>query len=318
MTTIFPFNRENSREQYNFAPSKIMFMKNAFSRIFILILIPFLFSFSSDKEKPLKIALSKASPNYINWIGLGDPSILVIDLSSMTPDQAELELQDCDGLILTGGGDIDPSMYKKPGDNDECTDIDRARDMLEKKMTGKAMVLKIPILGICRGEQMLNVLAGGTLITDIPLYKKMKEQERSSAQARNTGMEKAVEADFGKVKKDTSSVTHQCEDYLHCNHTVWLESSSMLHNIIGADTGTVTTNHHQAVLLLGNGLRKNAVSGDGIIEGVEWKDPSGRSFMLGVQWHPERMELSNPFSGRILRRFLDEVKRYSTTLKNGK
>jgi putative glutamine amidotransferase len=292
--------------------------KTAFG-IFICFLIPLQFGFAQAGEKPLKVALSKASPNYISWIGKGDPSIVVIDLSKMKPDEALLAMQGCSGLILTGGGDIDPSLYQDQGNREMCTDIDANRDLLEKAVTEKAMVMKMPILGICRGEQMLNVLAGGTLITDIPRYKITKEQKKnSSIDGTSTGMVAAVSTNLTPGKRDTSDVTHQCDDYLHCGHTVWLESSSLLRSITGADTGFVTTNHHQAVLAIGKGLKKNAVSGDGIIEGVEWKDPSGKSFLLGIQWHPERMDVSNAYSGKLLQRFVAEVKKYASTLQNGK
>jgi putative glutamine amidotransferase len=294
-------------------------MKKAVYGVILCFMIPFLFGFSPAGDKPLKVALSKASPNYINWIGKGDSSIVVIDLSAMKPDEALLAMQDCAGLILTGGGDIDPSLYQDAGNREMCTDIDPKRDMLEKAVTGKAMVMKMPILGICRGEQMLNVLAGGTLITDIPRYKKTKEKEKNgSIDGTSTGMVAAVTADFTPGKRDTSDVIHQCDDYLHCSHTVWLESSSLLRSITGTDTGFVTTNHHQAVDVIGKGLKKNAVAGDGIVEGVEWKDPSGKSFLLGVQWHPERMDVSNAFSGKLLQRFVAEVKRYASTIQKGK
>lgn len=287
--------------------------------ILVCFLIPFLFSFTPDKEKPLKIALTKASPNYINWIIKGDSSIIVVDLNNMNPADAIQKLHDCAALVLTGGGDVDPSLYKNAGNKEDFKDIDGNRDKLEKAMIGEALTLNMPILGICRGEQMLNVVLGGTLITDIPSFKKLKSQEKNSLpNGGNTGMEKAIEVDLGIGTKEPTEVIHQCDDYLHCYHTVKLESTSMLRSIIGSDTGSVTTNHHQAILTLGDGLKKNAQSADSITEGIEWNDTRGKSFMLGVQWHPERMDISSAFSGKLLQRFLAEAKKYASTLQKVK
>jgi gamma-glutamyl-gamma-aminobutyrate hydrolase PuuD len=134
----------------------------------------------------------------------------------------------------------------------------------------------------------------------------------------NAGVEQPVLEDPESGKKKPAEVIHQCDDYLHCYHAVRLDSSSLLRNIIGFDTGSVTTNHHQSVQTLGNGLKKNAQSADNIIEGVEWNDARGKSFMIGVQWHPERMDTSNAFSGKLLQRFLAETKKYASPMKNVK
>ena len=283
--------------------------------ILVCFLFPFIFSFTPDKEKPLKIALTKASPNYINWIAKGDPSIIIVDLDNLKPADAIQKLHECAALVLTGGGDIDPSLYKNAGKNEDCKDIDVNRDKLEKAMIDEALTLKMPILGICRGEQMLNVTLGGSLITDIPSFKKFKKKLTNGG---NTILEQAIAVDLDNGKKEPAEVIHQCDDYLHCYHAVRLESTSLLRSIIGFDTGFVTTNHHQAILTLGNGLKENAQSADGITEGIEWKDTRGKSFMLGVQWHPERMDISNAFSGKLLQRFLAEAKKYASKLKNMK
>ena len=294
-------------------------MKKILSGILICFLICFLFSFTPDKDKPFKVALSKASPNYINWIIKRDSSILIVDLNNLKPADAISKLHDCAALVLTGGGDIDPSLYKNAGNNEDFKDIDVNRDKLERAMIDEALTLKMPILGICRGEQMLNVALGGSLITDIPSFKKLKRQENnSSPNGVNTGLEQAVAIDLGNGKKEPTEVIHQCDDYLHCYHTVKLESTSLLRSIIGSDTGYVTTNHHQAILTLGDGLKENAQSADSITEGIEWNDTRGKSFMLGVQWHPERMDTSNAFSGKLLQRFLAEAKKYASRLQNVK
>jgi putative glutamine amidotransferase len=283
-------------------------------------LIAFLFSFTPGKEKQLKVALSKASPNYINWILKGDPAIIVVDLGNLKPAEAIRELQECEGLVLTGGGDIDPSLYGNADKEKYCKDIDPGRDSLENALTGEALARKIPILGICRGEQMLNVFFGGSLIRDIPLEKKLKDgatDEMILAIAESTVADHFAEKKL-PVTKEPAAVIHQCDDYLHCYHSVRLDSASLLYSIMGIDTGFVTTNHHQAAKMLGKGLRKNAQSADGIVEGIEWTDARGKSFMIGVQWHPERMDTSNAFSGKLLQRFIAEAKKYYSTIQKEK
>jgi putative glutamine amidotransferase len=275
--------------------------------------IPLLFSFSPGNEKPLKIALSKGAPNYSDWLHRGDSSIVIVDLGGLTPPEAIKKLQECAGLVLTGGGDINPSEYNNASEKEFCTDIDLNRDRLEKALIAEALKLKMPVLGICRGEQMLNVYSRGYLISDIPNYKKRKAEEaNSSAKEINTGAEQPVPLDFG-IRRDPSEVIHRCEDYLHCYHTVRLDSTSLLRRMLGSDTGFVTTNHHQSVLKPGMDMKANAQTADGIIEGIEWKNPEGKSFMIGVQWHPERMDTANAFSGKLLQRFVSETRSYALT-----
>ncbi|MGA3014590.1 MAG: gamma-glutamyl-gamma-aminobutyrate hydrolase family protein [Bacteroidales bacterium] len=270
-------------------------MKTTSCRILFLFLLPVIFSFTPVQDKPVKIALSKSSPNYVNWIAKGDPSAVIIDLSVLKPDEAMKEMQECSALLLTGGGDINPAMYKDKQERKICTDIDDKRDKLEKIAICEALSLKMPILGICRGEQMLNVVLEGTLITDIPAYMKAKGQDKLKV-----------------------AVNHQCEDYIHCFHPVSINPASFLHRITGADTGSVTSNHHQAIAIPGKGLAISAKSSDGITEAIEWKEPEGKSFLVGVQWHPERMDLTSALSGKLLERFLAEAKRYSLIHQNVK
>jgi putative glutamine amidotransferase len=292
-------------------------MKKIHYGFLIVVLLPFLFCFNQISGQPVIVALTKSSPNYINWINRGDSSIILITLENLKLAEAVKKLHECAGLVLTGGGDIDPSLYKHEDNNGVCQDIDLNRDKLEKAMINEALALKMPILGICRGEQMLNVVLGGTLITDIPAYIKSKSQVTNpSPKGVNTGMETAVALQPDKMNE--TEIIHRCDNNINCYHTVRLDPASFLHSIIGSDTGSVTSNHHQAVLTLGAGLRINAQAPDSIIEGIEWKNAGERSFMIGVQWHPERMDLSNPFSGKLLQKFLAEAKKFALTIQNEK
>ncbi len=297
---------------------KSILMKVIRLRVQFVFLLSFLCCFNQVNGQLIKVALTKSSPNYINWIKQGDSSIILIDLDNLNPAEAIQRLHKCAGLVLTGGGDINPSLYNNDDKDKVCRDIDKNRDKLEKTMVNEALAMKMPILGICRGEQMLNVVLGGTLITDIPSYIKSKSQVNNlSTNKVNAGIE-TINAVDDHEKKKTRIVIHQSDDYLRCYHSIRLDKTAFLYDIIGADTGFVTSNHHQAILKLAKGLKVNAESPDSIIEGIEWKDTRGKSFMVGVQWHPERMDLSNPFSGKLLQSFLTEVRNYALIMKNVK
>jgi putative glutamine amidotransferase len=229
---------------------------------------------------PLKIGLSKASPNYVNWLKRVDPSVRTVDLSKLTNSMAILQLSQCNGLILTGGEDVYPGRYGQESDTSRCTEMNPSRDSLEIALIEKALRLKMPVLGICRGHQLLNVYFGGTLVVDIP-------------------------EDIGK------KVVHQCDDYLICNHEVNVRKKTVLASITQCEKGLVTTNHHQAVSRLAPDLIANAYSDDKLVEGIEWRNPEGKPFLLGVQWHPERMEQSNPLSTAIAQMFIEQSLKFS-------
>ena len=223
------------------------------------------------KENKLRIALSKSSPNYIQWLKKANPNIQIVNLYPLNKTVATEMLGSCDGLLLTGGEDVYPGWYGKEAESGRCGSFDLRRDSLEMALLARAMEIKMPVFGICRGNQILNVYLGGKLIIDIP-------------------------TDYG------SSVTHMCKDYLHCFHKVFVLRNSTLYQLAGIDSASVTTNHHQAVDQLSPLLAVSARSADGLIEGTEWLNPKGKNFLLGVQWHPERMERSRPTANHWSRR----------------
>jgi putative glutamine amidotransferase len=106
-------------------------------------------------------------PNYENWIHHADNSVILIDFKKMPVDSAKKVLLTCDGLLLTGGEDVVPSYYGKAADSLRCS-TNPQRDSLEFALIQLAIKTGMPILGVCRGEQILNVALGGTLIIDIP------------------------------------------------------------------------------------------------------------------------------------------------------
>ncbi len=239
-------------------------------------------SCSSHKEEPIKIAISKAKPekyygSYAKWLKKADSTIECIGMYFIPIDSALLILENCSGLLLTGGPDVFPGEYNKAFDTTRCGTIDYKRDTLEFALIKKAMDLNIPILGICRGEQILNISMGGSLIVDIP-------------------------SDFDTV------VVHRCKDTKNCFHNVQIEPGSKLFWASNINSGIVNSNHHQAVDKLADEFKVTARSGDGLIEAIEWKDSHGKPFLIAVQWHPEKMDSDNPLSLPIAEYFLQEAR----------
>ena len=228
---------------------------------------------TANPEKPLRIALSSGSENYVNWIHRGDSMAEIVDMKGMQVDSALKLLITCNAIIFTGGEDVVPSYYGKDCDSARCETNPR-RDSLEFALIKESLHLQMPVFGVCRGQQILNVALGGTLIVDIP-------------------------ADH------PGNVAHQCEDYIHCFHSVSTLKGSQLQAICKADTGWVTTNHHQAVEKPAPGIRIVAWSNDSVAEAIEWQNPEGKPFLLAVQWHPERMDAKSPLSMPLMIAFLE-------------
>jgi putative glutamine amidotransferase len=228
--------------------------------------------------KPLRIALSSGTENYVNWIHRGDSLAETVDLKGMDIDSALKILGSCDAILFTGGEDVVPAYYGKDYDSARC-ETNPGRDSLEFALIKECMRLKMPVFGVCRGQQILNVALGGTLVVDIPADR-------------------------------PGNVIHRCEDYTRCFHPVALSRGSRLHEIARADSGPVTTNHHQAVDKPAPGMAIVARSADSIAEAMEWQDPKGKAFFMTVQWHPERMDTLSPLSMPLVRAFLDAAEAF--------
>ena len=170
------------------------------------------------------------------------------------PDAAELYLDRVDGLIVTGGGfDVDPALFGATSRHPTVTTKDR-RTAFELSATRGALARGMPVLGICGGQQLLNVALGGTLIQHIP-------------------------------DEVADALPHrQPNPRNEPGHEVRIVAGTLLHRIAGAERLAVNSAHHQAVKDAGPGVVIDAVAEDGVIEGIE--DPR-RHFCLGVQWHPE-------------------------------
>lgn len=231
-----------------------------------------------------KIALSRASGSpkyafYEQWLRAAGAAGEVIDLWSLPASERGVVLATCDGIVLTGGPDIEPSRYGQGDRLEECS-VDLERDEAEFALFEQAQEHKMPVLAICRGLQLINVALGGSLIVDIP-------------------------ADI------PTDIEHRSINHVESVHPVKVEPGSLIAKICRAAVGTINSSHHQAAEHLPEHLRCAAVSPDGIIEAFEWSEPSGKGFMLGVQWHPERMDYNSPFSLPIARHFLFEAESYA-------
>ena len=175
-------------------------------------------------------------------------------LPALRPEDAAALLERLDGLVLSGGIDVDPALYGREP-HPKLGRVDRRRDEFELALTREALVRDLPLLAICRGHQVLNVATGGSLVQDIP--SELKGAETHDAPGRRTRR----------------------------SHTVDVTPGSKLGEILGEGTLTVNSFHHQAIDELGRGLVVSARSPkDGVIEGVE---RPGSAFVIGVQWHPE-------------------------------
>ena len=202
--------------------------------------------------------------------------VRIIDPSMPVEDA----LSGVDGLLLTGGGDVEPVRYGE-APHPKLDDVDPARDEFEIALIAAARARELPIFAICRGVQVLNVAGGGTLVQDIPSQVK------------------------GALNHSLAVPQHQPYDLAH---EVWVDKDSLLakllgDRLIGADTCEVNSRHHQAVKTLARGFRVSATAPDGVIEAIE--DPAAR-FCLGVEWHPENFWRTGEFRP-LFEGFLEEA-----------
>ena len=173
-------------------------------------------------------------------------------LPVLDPDDAGTALLALDGLCVTGGGDVEPSLYGALPVA-EVYGLDPGRDAYEMALVRAAARAGLPVLGICRGSQVLNVALGGSLVQHVPAV---------------TGVE--------HCRRD------RAYEFVH---RVRVEAGSVLAGVAGGTDVPVNSLHHQAVDRLGAGLRAVAWSEDGVIEGIE--SDGGPTRLLAVQWHPE-------------------------------
>ena len=194
---------------------------------------------------------------------------------SLTADSYALQqvAELCDGLLLTGGPDIDPLFYGEEP-IPELGDVVRERDALESTVFAEFLQLDKPILGVCRGCQMITAAMGGTLWQDLP------SQFPSDVSHRNEGYPTSAEK----------------------QHEVSIPESTPLHRLLGRGTLLTNSYHHQAAKALPGTLKAMATAEDGVIEAVYAPE---RRFVWGIQWHPELFALQEEESRGIFGAFVD-------------
>lgn len=182
----------------------------------------------------------------------------------LSPDMDTCAMTHClnklDGLMLAGGGDVVPSHFQEEA-IPELGETTPERDALELSLLPMAMERQMPVLGICRGVQVMNVALGGNLYQDLP----------------------------AQYQHETMPLLphRQTEAYEKPTHTVMINPSSLLHQLVGETEIAVNSMHHQAVKRIAPLLQPVATAPDGVIEALEHP---ALPFFLGVQWHPERLE----------------------------
>ena len=185
------------------------------------------------------------------------------------PSAAEELLAPFDGLLLAGGGDLEPSRYGAAA-HPAQDGLDPDRDRLELELARAAVRLGLPVLGICRGMQLLSVAFGGTLAQHLPDLPGLDVHRNAAKDAR---------------------------------HSLRVEPGSRLAAALGPVDGEVLSDHHQAVDRLGDGFRAVAWSPDGLVEAIE----RDQGWTVGVLWHPESTAHADPAQQALLRAFVAEA-----------
>ena len=219
-----------------------------------------------DKERESQWML----PGYLGGIETAGGVPIVFPL---TADIREMDLlyQLCDGILFTGGQDVNPAFYGERK-KQECGEICSERDEMEKYFYRRSMLENRPILGICRGIQFINVMAGGTLYQDV-------------------------------TTEHPSGIQHrQTPPYDVPVHEVEILEDTPLRQLLKSDKISVNSYHHQAIRELGDDLISMAVSPDGLVEAVCMPD---KKFVWAVQWHPEFSYQKDENSRRIFQKFVE-------------
>jgi putative glutamine amidotransferase len=190
-----------------------------------------------------------------------------------------------DGIFIAGGVDVDPSSYGQPA-SQFCGRTDLDRDAVEITLTRWARAEGKPIFGVCRGLQILNVEAGGSLIQD------------------------CAELVPGALKHDYFPTAGHARDFLA--HSISIAAGTQLREILGAGEVLVNSMHHQVLDRLADGLVVSATAPDGLVEAIE---APGEPFTLGVQWHPEMLIDSDPGTRRLFEAFIEAAAAWRSILR---
>lgn len=209
-----------------------------------------------------RIGITSCSKNadYVESVRRAGAEPVLLDWSAL-PSPADA-LASVDGVVMTGGPDVDPSQYGESRVPSVVSIADPVRDRFELELARAAVSEDKPLLAICRGMQVLNVALGGSLVQDIPSV--LGSPERHDV----------------KEPKDADA------------HSVRIAPQSKLAAALGTTEARVNSRHHQAVKTVGTGLVVTATAPDGVVEAIE--NPGAR-FCIGVEWHPENFVETGEF-----------------------
>lgn len=205
-----------------------------------------------------------AQSKYIKSLARAGAEMRWVELND--PEQAVQDALTCDGLLLPGGGDMDPKFYGQER-IPACGEPNLLRDAAEPLLLRAFLAADKPVLGICRGIQVMNAVLGGDLYQDIKPFEHLPHNDH-----------------WAKV------------------HTVTVRRGTLLSRILEQDTVLVNSQHHQAVDQVAPGFTLAALSEDGIVEAIE--KPDAR-FCLGVQWHPEWLSDADPATQGLFDAFVN-------------
>ncbi len=214
--------------------------------------------------------------DYINAVMLAGGTPLVLPNIGGEENIAEM-VRLADGILFSGGEDVHPKYFNEEVKADNMTICER-RDSFEMQLAEKILPLDMPVLGICRGMQLLNIAAGGNIYQDIPL------QYRTAIKHSNPDSRKA--------------------DIIH---KVKLMEGTRLASLYGNEMKGVNSFHHQAVKETAPMLKASAYSEDGLVEAYE---AAGERFFIGVQWHPEMLLEKYPEELKLFQDFIESAKAY--------
>jgi putative glutamine amidotransferase len=206
---------------------------------------------------------------------------LLVPLLDDEPEALRAVYERCDGILIPGGVDMSPETFGE-SPHAKLGRIDPARDRTELMLTEWSIEDKRPLLGLCRGLQVINVFLGGTLYQDI-------EDQYPNALKHDYFPNYGYERD-------------------HIAHEVALAAGSRLHHLMERDHMPVNSMHHQGLKTVASGLVPCAVAPDGLIEAAE--GAAADHFLLGVQWHPEVFELSDPHTRHLFRAFVEAADQF--------
>ncbi|MDO4267785.1 MAG: gamma-glutamyl-gamma-aminobutyrate hydrolase family protein [Eubacteriales bacterium] len=232
----------------------------------IIALTPY---FNTERDEPyMRPAFLKA----VRHAG-GIPVILPLDL---TGEELEQLLEGCHGVLFTGGPDVHPFFFGEETQA-HCGNVCLRRDEMEFALLKLAMAAKKPVLGVCRGVQVLNIGLGGDIYQDIP----------------------------SQFKEDFPIAHTQPFGYDIPSHTVKVRPDTLLARIARCEVLKVNSMHHQAVRKTAPGLTASGHAPGGLVEAVEMPD---YPFFLGVQWHPEYLWEKDPAASRLFEAFVDAAR----------